>query len=378
MGATHLPVLRSWGRRKMIRRTVLSLFIFLSCWVQSPAQDYRGTVTGLITDSSNGSVAGARITLFNVKTGITKMLPSNASGEYRFDLVEPGTYQLAAEMHGFSKAVAENIEVLTSGDVTVNLTLQPGSVSQSVVVSANPVELQLNTSSKSLTITQEQIANLPVLDRSPFSLVLLDPAVQNGYPASATPFHMWQASEMDFGGQTSRANDVLIDGASVQIGPKGSYTPTMDATQEVVVEQIAVDAEYGHTAGGVTNISTKQGTNDIHGVGYYYGRNPAIDAVSNGLTHSPSLQKNSIWGGAMGGPIKKNKLFTFGSYEGWKQTTPYSPYGGLLTLPTALERAGDYSQSLNIYGGQRTIYNPYTTVYNPQTDVATRTRICRQ
>ncbi len=356
----------------MIRKVALLLMsapLFLALCL---AQDYRATVEGLVTDSSNSSVAGAQVTLLNVKTGVSKTRPSGTNGEYRFPLVEPGTYRVAAEMRGFSKEVAENVRVETAGDVTVNLTLQPGAVSQSVVVKADSVELQLNTSSKSLTITQEQIANLPVLDRSPFELVLLDPAVQNNYPASATPFHMWQASELDFGGRTSRANDVLIDGSPVQIGPKGSYTPTMDATQNVVVEQLAIDAEYGHSAGGVTNISTKQGTNEIHGVGFYYGRNPAIDAASNGLQHSPSLQRNSIWGGAMGGPIKKNKLFTFGSYEGWRQTVPYEPYGGLLTLPTALERTGDYSQSLNIHGGLRTIYNPYTTQYNPTTGAVIR------
>ncbi len=353
----------------MVRRLTFLSVVSLLCW----GQDYRATVQGLITDSSNSSVAGAQVTLLNVHTGVSRTLPSGGNGEYRFPLVDPGTYRVAVEMRGFNTEVAENVRVETSGDVTVNLTLQPGSVSQSVVVTANPVELQLNTSSKSLTITHEQIANLPVLDRSPYSLVLLDPAVQNVYPASATPFHMWQASEMDFGGQTSRANDVLIDGAPVQIGPKGSYTPTMDATQDVVVEQVAVDAEFGHSAGGVTNISTRQGTNDFHGVGYYYGRNPAIDAASNGLIHSPSLQRNSIWGGAIGGPIRKNKLFTFGNYEGWRETVPYSPYNGLLTLPTALERTGDYSQSLNIAGGLRTIYDPLTTQYNPATGVAVRT-----
>ena len=354
-------------------KAVLFLFVFLLCLIPCQGQDYRGTVQGLITDSSSASVPGAQVTLLNVNTGVFRTTLTTPQGDYRFPLVEPGTYKVSAELSGFSKVVAENVRVETSGDVTVNLTLQPGTVSQSVVVTASPVELQLNTSSKSLTITQEQIENLPVLDRSPFKLVLLDPAVQNVYPTTATPFHMWQASEMDFGGQTSRANDVLIDGSPVQIGPKGSYTPTMDATQNVVVEQMAVDAEYGHSAGGVTNISTKAGTNEIHGVGYYYGRNPAIDAASNGLIHSPSLQKNSIWGGAMGGPIKKNKLFTFGSYEGWKETVPYRPYGGLLTLPTDLERTGDYSQSLNINGGLRTIYNPFTTQYNPKTGVATRT-----
>ena len=357
----------------MKRRSIGSLLALLLCRAPCLGQDYRATVQGLITDASNAAVPGAQVTLLNVKTGVARTQPSNGQGEYRFGLVEPGTYRIAGEMRGFSKELAENVRVETSGDVTVNLTLQPGSVSQSVLVMANPVELQLNTSSKSLTITQEQIANLPVLDRSPFSLVLLDPAVQNNYTATSTPFHMWQASEMDFGGRTSRANDVLIDGSPVQIGPKGSYTPTMDATQEVVVEQVAVDSEYGHSAGGVTNIATRQGTNEIHGVGYYYGRNPAIDAASNGLIHSPSLQRNSIWGGALGGPIKKNKLFTYGNYEGWRETLPYSPYGGLLTLPTALERMGDYSQSLNIGGGLRTIYNPYTTQYNPATGVATRT-----
>ncbi|HEX4166593.1 MAG TPA: TonB-dependent receptor [Bryobacteraceae bacterium] len=360
-------------KREMTGKPVRFLMASLMSLAPCLAQDYRATVQGLISDSSNALVAGAQITLLNVKTGVMQTQPSNGQGEYRFALVEPGMYQVTGEMRGFRKEVAENVRVETSGDVTVNLTLQPGTLSQSVVVTANPVELQLNTSSKSLTITQEQIANLPVLDRSPFSLVLLDPAVQNNYPTTSTPFHMWQASEMDFGGRTSRANDVLIDGSPVQIGPKGSYTPTMDATQDVVVEQVAVDSEYGHSAGGVTNISTRQGTNDIHGVGYYYGRNPAIDAASNGLIHSPSLQRNSIWGGAVGGPIKKNKLFTYASYEGWRETVPYSPYGGLLTLPTALERTGDYSQSLNINGGLRTIYNPYTTQYDPATGVATRT-----
>ena len=206
---------------------------------------------GLITDSSGASVPGAQVTLLNVKTGVSRTQASLGAGEYRFSLVEPGLYQVRGEMQGFSKAVAENVTVETSGDVTINLALQPGQLSQSVVVNADPVELQLNTSSKSLTITHEQLANLPVEDRSPFALALLDPAVQNNYPASSTPFHLWQATEMDFGGRTSRQNDVLIDGAPVQIGPKGSYTPTIDATQAMVVEQVTVDAEFGHTAAGV-------------------------------------------------------------------------------------------------------------------------------
>jgi hypothetical protein len=349
---------------------IVAWTIFVSCSIICLGQDYRATVQGLITDSSGASVPGAQITLLNVKTGVSKVEPSSGQGEYRFGLVEPGMYQVTAEMRGFSKVIAENVRVEISGDITINLTLQPGAVSQAVVVTANPVELQLNTSSKSLTLSHEQLANLPVQDRSPFALALLDPAVQNNYPASSTPFHMWQATEMDFGGRTSRQNDVLIDGTPVQIGPKGSYTPSIDATQDMVVEQVAVDAEYGHTAGGVINIATREGTNEVHGDAYYYGRNPDLNAATNAITHTPSVVRNNIWGGTMGGPIKKNKLFTFGSYEGWRSTSPYTV---VLTLPTALERTGDYSQSLNIAGGLRTIYDPYSTQYDSNTGVATRT-----
>ncbi len=273
---------------------IVAWTIFVSCSIVCLGQDYRATVQGLITDSSGASVPNAQVTLLNVKTAVSKVEPTSGQGEYRFGLVEPGTYQVTAEMRGFSKVIAENVRVEISGDVTINLTLEPGAVSQAVVVTANPVELQLNTSSKSLTLSHEQLANLPVQDRSPFALALLDPAVQNNYPGSSTPFHMWQATEMDFGGRTSRQNDVLIDGAPVQIGPKGSYTPTIDATQDMVVEQVAVDAEYGHTAGGVINIATREGTKEVHGNAYYYGRNPDLNAATNAITHTPSVVRNNI------------------------------------------------------------------------------------
>lgn len=353
----------------MFQRIAVS-FLLLSCWTVCRAQDYRATLQGLVTDSSGAAVPDAQLTLLNVKTGVSRVEPANGQGEYSFKLVEPGSYDVMAEMTGFSKTIARGVRVEASGDVTINLSLQPGLLSQAVSVTADPVELQLDTSSKSLTLTQEQIANLPVQDRSPFSFAFLDPAVQNNYPASSTPFHMWQASEMDFGGRTSRQNDVLIDGSPVQIGPKGSYTPTVDATQDMVVEQVAVDAEYGHTAGGVINIATREGTNEAHGDAYYYGRNPDLNAATNALTHTPSVVRNNIWGGTLGGPIKKNKVFTFGSYEGWKNSSPYTV---TMTLPTALERTGDYSQSYNINGGLRTIYNPFSTQYDPTTGVVTRT-----
>jgi hypothetical protein len=332
-------------------------------------QDYRATLQGVVTDSSGALVVGAQVTLLNVNTGVSVIQQSSDLGHYRFGFVEPGTYRVMVEMAGFSKSVQENSLVQIRADVTVDLSLKPGMTSESITVTASPVELQFNTSTKEVTIDRKQLMELPIQARNPYSLALLDPAVMNVYPGEKTPFHMWAASQMDFGGHTSRENDVLIDGAPVQVGPKGSYTPSMDGVQEFSVQQVAVDAEYGHSAGGILNLSSRGGTNELHGGVYYFGRNPALNAATNALTHAPSVVRNHIWGGTLGGPIKKNKLFSFATYEGWKSSSPSTV---TMTLPTDVERNGDFSQSKNIFGGERIIYNPFTTQYDPATGVATR------
>ncbi len=349
---------------------LLSIPLLVSCLGVAFAQDYRGKVQGVVTDSSQAVIAGAKVTLLNINTGVTTTKESNNVGIYRFDFVEPGTYNLEAVSAGFAKSIQQNVLVQTQGDVTVNITLQPGRVSQSVTVTANPVELQMNTTTKELTVTSTQLSQLPFQERNPFTAALLDPAVVNVYPSAPKPYAMWQATEMDFGGQTSRENDVLLDGTSTTIGPKGTYTPTVEGVQEIVVEQVAVDAEYGHSAGGVINMSTPQGTNQFHGSVFYYGINPSLNAVSNAFTRSPSVSRNNIWGGSVGGPIKKNKLFNFFDYEGRYSS---SPSNVTMTLPTAAERTGNYSQSLNSAGNLRVIYNPFTTQYNATTGVVTRT-----
>ncbi len=355
----------------MMKR-VLTIALLASCFGVAFAQDYRGKVQGLVTDSSQAVVVGAKITLANINTGVTTTNQSNNVGIYRFGFVEPGTYRVEAEAAGFAKSIENEVTVQTAGDVTVNFTLQPGRVAQSVTVTANPVELQMNTTTKELTVTGTQLSQLPFQDRSPFSAAFLDPAVVDVYPYGAKPYAMWQATEMDFGGGTSRENDVFIDGSSATIGPKGTYTPTIEGTQEVVVEQVAVDAEYGHSAGGVINMSTPQGTNKFHGSAFYFGINPSLNAVSNAvdIPRSPSLSRDNQYGGAIGGPIKKNKLFNFFDYEGRRSADPNTT---IMTLPTQAERQGDYSQSLNAAGDLRVIYNPFTTVVDPVTGLQTRT-----
>ena len=332
-------------------------------------QDYRAKVQGIVTDSSDAVVPGARITLLNTGTGISATKESGPNGTYLFDNVEPGAYTITAEFQGFSRQVQENVLVQTRADVSANFALKPGGTIETITVAGSAVALQFNSSTRELTVDRKMLMDLPVKARNPFTLALLDPAVVNRYFAERNPFFMWSSSMIDVGGNTSLKNDLLLDGAPIQIGPKGSYSPPMDSVQEFSVQQNSVDAEFGHTAGGVLSVSTKSGTNEIHGTAYYFGRNPALNAVLNPTNRTPNFIRNHIWGGTVGGPIKKNKLFTFFTYEGWRTKEPRD---AVRTMPTELERIGDFSKSLNRDGSPRTIYDPATTVLNVATNTAAR------
>jgi hypothetical protein len=349
-----------------VRLGILAVLVCASC---AFAQDYRAKVQGIVTDSSDAIVPGAKVTLSNNGTGIAAVREAGPNGAFLFDNVEPGTYTATAELQGFSKQVQENLLIQTRADVTVNFSLKPGGTVETVTVSSTAVALQFNSSTRELTIDRKMLMDLPVKARNPFTLALLDPAVVSRYTSEKNPFFMWSSSQMDVGGSTSTKNDLLLDGAPIQIGPKGSYAPPMDAVQEFSVQQNSVDAEFGHSAGGTMSVSTKSGTNEIHGTAYYFGRNPALNAVVNPITRTPNFVRNHIWGGTVGAPIVKNKLFTFFTYEGWRTKEPRD---AIRTMPTDLERIGDFSKSLNRSGGLRTIYDPTTTVLNVATNTATR------
>jgi hypothetical protein len=322
------------------------------------AQEYRGRIQGTVTDSSQAVVVGASVTLSNTNTGVSVNRVTDATGHYLFDLVEPGTYTIAIEMAGFNRFVQEKILVENRGDVTVNGALRVGGITETVTVSESPVSVKFNTTTMELTVDNTMVKNLPIVARNPFTLALLNPAVVSRYTATKNPFFMWAASTVEVGGSQSRTNDVLVDGMPVMLGPKSSYAPTMDNTTEVTVQQNSVDAEYGHSSGGVLNVSMKSGTNEIHGTAYYFGRNPSLNAVSNPMTRSPNLVRNHIWGGSIGHPIKRNRIFNFFSYEQWRQRDPQFDQRRMMT---SREKTGDFSQSLNINGGLRTIYDPWTS-----------------
>ena len=357
----------------MARRTTLcfwfgALLALLTGVAQ--AQDYRGRIQGTVTDPSQAVVPNATVTLVNIKTGTSVVRKLNETGHYLFDLVEPGNYRLTVEATGFSKSVRENVDVQTRDDLTVDAQLKPGTLQETITVEGEAVGVQFNSSKLETTVDEVLTNRMPQYNRSPFLLAQLDPSV---VPSTGNgdwnPYNSWGPVSQSIGGGSSSGMDLQVDGAPTGVGVKNSYQPVADSVQEVNVQQNAVDAEYGHGQGSAITMVTKSGTNEWHGLAYYQGQFPWANALENRIYRTLNLDRKQILGGTLGNPILKNKLFSFFSIEGWKFTQPGS---FVESVPTDLERAGNYSQSLNGTGGQRTIYDPWSTATDANGNV-TRT-----
>jgi carboxypeptidase family protein/TonB-dependent receptor-like protein len=344
-------------------RWVCALAAALMIATPALGQEYRGRVQGSLTDETQLVVPGAQVTLRNDATGVSVTRTTGPEGRYLFDYVDPGTYTLTAELSGFATVVQRNVLVQARGDVTADVMMKVAALSETVTVETQPIAIQFNTSSKDLTLDQSFLESIPNITRNPTQLAYLSPVVRNaGNKNEVSPYHHWAGNDMDIGGGTRRRNDVLLDGTPLEAGPKVAYTPPMDAIAEFNVSTNAVDAEFGHSAGGIISMSLKSGTNAYHGTGYYVGRNADWNAVTNRVTRQHSDNTYSQTGGTIGMPLRRNKVFLFTSVES-SRVTEVLPRS--LTMPTALERQGDFSQSFNRDGTLRVIYDPWTSRFGP-------------
>ena len=190
-------------------------------------------------------------------------------------------------------------------------------------MSAETTAVQFNTSKLETTVDSKLTRNLPQIYRTPFFLAQLDPAVEkNDYASEYMPYHSWGPNPQQIGGGQNFTADLQVDGAPVGIGYKTSYVPSPDMVQEVNVQQNAVDAEYGHSSGSAISLTLKSGTNEWHGTAFYQGQYPWANALENRVYRTVNLGRNHMYGGTVGHPILKNKLFNFVAYEGWQQTDP--------------------------------------------------------
>src|SRR5215468_5315770 len=356
------------------RSVMSSLALLIVMSALALAQDYRGKVQGVVTDASSAALAGANVTLRNDGTGVEVTRQTNSEGRYVFDFVESGVYTVFVQATGFKKYEQRNITVQNRGDVTVDAKLEIGGVTEVITVQDSPVAVQFNSASDTTTIGNEIINQIPLRGRNPYNVIALDPTINGGENANGEnrPYHHAFANEFDAGGGTFRANDIQLDGVPLTTSYKTSYTPSIEAVQEVSFQKNAVDSEYGYSAGGIVVLNMKSGTNNYHGSAYYHNRNPVLNAFGDPtLPRTPGADETvfrgtnlKMYGGTIGGPIVKNKLFFFSSYEQWDDHRPISVK---ITLPTADERQGDFSKSLRVCNGAavspcvRTIYDPKTS-----------------
>jgi hypothetical protein len=349
---------------KIKGRSTLAAFVAMALIAGTAlAQESRGRIQGLVTDTSGGVVPGASVKLKNDHTGVESSRVTNRDGRFLFDYVDPGNYSITVELTGFKTKVQQNILAQQRADVTVDVRLEVGDLVEVITVTESPVAVQFNTATRDLTVEQKMVRDLPSSTRNPLQLALLDPmTINRGNTVETQPYHHRSANEMDLGGGTKYRNDVVLDGTPLTAGNKLGYTPPMDAVTEYTVQQNAIDAEFGHNSGGVAVVTMKSGSNDVRGSAYYYGRSPDLNAMSDRALRRHS--ENPYWnaGATVGLPVVKNKLFVFGVFERIENT---SSQAGTYTLPTPLERQGDFSQSYNADGTLRVIYDPLTTRLGP-------------
>ncbi len=192
------------------------------------AQDYRGKVQGVVTDTSNAAIAGANVTLRNVGPGVEVTRQTNGEGHYIFDFVESGVYSVIVQATGFKKHEQRNITVQNRGDVTVDARLEIGGVTEVVTVQDSPVAVKFNTTSDVLTVGRDLVEQLPIRGRNPYNISTLDPTINGGENNNGEnrPYHHAFANEFDAGGGTFRANDVQLNGVPLTSSYKTSYTPS--------------------------------------------------------------------------------------------------------------------------------------------------------
>ena len=312
------------------------------------AQTFYGTVIGSVQDSTGAVIPGASVTITSLATGELRVQETEASGLYRFVNLVPGQYRLEARSEGFKQFVQEPIVVEVEASIRIDPVLEIGEVTEVVeVVSSTPL-LQSQTSSLGQVVESRKVTETPLNGRNILNLVALAPGVvpQGQSMQSPTGVNIFAWGNYQIGGGQSNQSATTLDGAPVNIGYANltALVPTQDAVQEFKIQTNNLGAEFGRFAGGVINMATKSGSNELHGSAYEFLRNKVLNSNTffnnaAGIGTPPFVQNQ--WGANVGGPIVRDRVFFFSSYEDYRQRQGRSL---LLDSPTPLMQQGDFSE----------------------------------
>src|ERR1700730_6103930 len=358
---------------------VVWMHLFLACSVlcqRTEAQVSAAKLSGTIADTSGATIAGAKIEITNVQTGITRNVLSNSSGLYSAPSLPPGNYTVSVSQDQFSTEVRTGITRDVGSDQLLNITLKVGSLKQEVAVSDTASGVDLTTSTLNAVVDGKNVRELPLNGRSWTDLDALTTGVtviqtQPPVTASDRP-KRGLGAQLSISGGRPQQNSYLLDGININdysnAGPGSILGGNLgvDAIQEFNVITTNAMVQYGRTSGGVISAITRSGTNEFHGSGYEFLRNSALDAKNyfDNTGAIPPFRQNQF-GASAGGPIKKNNTFIFGDYEGIRQTLGQT---NRPVVPTAAARAGTlFCTSVQVLSGVCTpTQATYTVAVDPQ------------
>jgi outer membrane receptor protein involved in Fe transport len=327
-------------------------------------QTFYGSIVGTVTDASGAILQGATVSLTNNGTGERRSAPTGADGIFRFVDLVPGNYKLDIEQKGFKHYTRDQIQVNVEATVRADVSMQVGEVTQSFQVTAEAALLQTESASLSQSVAARTVQELPLNGRNVLNLVTMVPGVipQASSDGSLTGKNVFAAGNYQIGGGTANQSATLYDGIpmTTTYGNLVALVPSQDSVSEFRVQTNNNSAEYGRFTGGVINMASKSGSNQFHGDTFEFLRNKVLNANTffanaAGLSRPPFVQNQ--FGSSIGGPVKKDKLFFFAAYEGFRQ---HAGNTFTDTVPTTQMLKGDFSGYLNGSGGLITIYDPLT------------------
>jgi Carboxypeptidase regulatory-like domain/TonB dependent receptor len=322
-------------------RSVLA-FVMLSC-LSLAAQQITGNIRGTVTDPSGAVIRGATVTVKQAETGLSRSTTTDRDGNYVLLELPVGHYRLHVAAKGFQEYVQDGITLNVNETASVSPRLAVGSEQQRVLVSADAELIEPTVTSMGKVVEQQELEDLPLNGRNFSQLGLLQPGVvplTPGIAEAGGSLRNGQAYAVN--GQRPESNNFLIDGANNVNGVDGGFVlkPPVDAISEFRIITHSANAEFGDALGSTTNIVTRSGTNQLHGTLWEFLRNDAVDA-NNYFAQTKEPLKQNQFGAAAGAPIKKDKTFVFGFYEGFRNRQGES---ALTTVPSLKQRAGDFSE----------------------------------
>lgn len=321
----------------------VAAFLALTTAFGSPGsgQVISGTILGTVTDQSGGAVANAKVTATNVKTGLTRTVSSEEQGDYLIPLLPLGQYKIAVVAAGFGLQESTDLSLAINDRLRVDFNLALSGRTEKVVVQSEEPVVNTQSPEMGQLIGNLAVTQLPLNGRQFIQLALLTPAVANEIQGTLSSPLALSGFSFNANGTRYEDNSYLLDGASIRdpVYTRLAVSPSIDAIEEFKVQTSNYSAEFGGQGGAQVNISTRSGTNSYHGTAYEFFRNNVLDARNFFDITRPPYRQNQF-GASLGGPIKKNKVFFFGNYEGQRIVK-----GVTITaaVPTVGMRTGDFT-----------------------------------